>query len=152
MHYKLLLYDYKKLKTRLFLSIIPFVLFLFSIIYLLPHSLNRGIFVKIALLELLTIPLYFFLLLRRIYFKETILLNTVSIISEKFGEIRMSDIKKMKFETYKGLRIRLYLKNGLIVGISPFNQFKSDASRQFNEFYVELKLKYEAIQSSNIKS
>lgn len=143
MHYKLLLYDQKKLMTRLLLTIIPCVLFLPSIILVLPASLNKEILSIIIILYILIILATLFLSLKGLFSKETIEVQTTSFVSKKFGEISLYDVKKMKFETYKGLRIRLYLKNGLVLGISPFNQFKSNAAHQFMEFYHGLKLKYE---------
>lgn len=134
--------------TRLLLVMITCVLFLPTIILILPHNLNKEILVTVLIIGILIIPTTIFLSIKGMYSKETVILQTTSFISEKYGEINLYDIKKMKFETYKGLRIRLYLKNGLVLGISPFNQFKSKASREFIEFYKELELKNKTIANS----
>ena len=136
--------------TRMLLIMITCILFLPTIILILPHNLNKEILATVLIIGILIIPITIFLSIKSMYSKETVLLQTTSFISEKYGEINLHDFKKMKFETYKGLRIRLYLKNGLVLGISPFNQFKSKAIREFIEFYKELELKNKTIANSRL--
>lgn len=143
MHYKVLLYDYKKLMTRLLLTIIPCILLLPTIILILPDNISKGILSIVLISGALMIPLTMFISLRNLYSKETIELQTTMLISKRYGEINLNDLKKVKFETYKGLRIRLYLTNGQIIGLSPYNQFKANANKTFIEFYKDLKIRME---------
>ena len=136
--------------TRLLLTIIPCILILPSIILILPNTISKEILVFVLISGVLIIPITVFLSIRGIYSKESVELHATILISKKFGKIKLYDLKKVKFETYKGLRIRLYLKNGLILGISPYNQFKTKASKEFLEFYNVLRLKNETIANTRL--
>lgn len=138
MHYKLLLYDYKKLMTRSLLTIIPCILLLPTIILSLPKNTSKDFFTFILIVGVVLIPILIYLSIKSQYSKETVEMKNASLITVKYGEIHLKDISKIKFETYRGLRIRLYMNNGLVIGISPFNQFSSKASEQFSSFYLEL--------------
>lgn len=139
MHYKLLLYDNDKLITRLLLTMFPSIIIPPFFITLLPKGIGIIIFASIFIAIILLGILLTHLSLKNLYSKEIVEINASSIITKKFGEIPLNDIYEIKLKTYKGYRILLYLNNGLVIVISPFEQFKSDAIQQFEEFYKELK-------------
>ena len=124
--------------TRLLLMLIPCILLPPSIILLLPKNISKDLFTVILIVGVLLIPILIYLSIKSQYSNETVEIKNSSLMSVKYGEIHLKDISKIKFEAYKGYRIRLYLSNGLVIGISPFNQFSSKSSHQLNEFYIEL--------------
>jgi hypothetical protein len=115
---------------------------------ILPDTITKEILAIVFISGVLMVPIVMFISVRSLYSKEIIELQNTMLISKRYGEINLNDLKKVRFETFKGLRIRLYLKNGLVLGISPYNQFKTDASKTFLDFYKELKLKYESIANT----
>lgn len=94
------------------------------------------------------IPLIMFVSIKSVYSKETIELKNDSFSSKKYGEVKLEDIKKLKLESYKGLKLRIYIKNGFVLGISPYSQFKTKADKEFMNFYIEFVKKYNNVANT----
>lgn len=141
MHYKLRLYDFRKMMKRVLYISFVFILYFPCIILLLPKNFVNEFFVVFLISGVSLFPLSIFIALKNVYFNETIELCADSLVSRKFGEVKFDDLEKISFNAYRGLSVRLKLKNGFILGISPYSEFKTHASKEFLEFYTELQSK-----------
>jgi hypothetical protein len=94
-----------------------------------------------------------FLIIRKTYFIDEILLKKDCIRIPKIGEIKFLEIQKIKTFSYRGYKtFYIKLKNGDKIAIGPFNNFSTEACRIFEEFMEEFKNCFQEVSKKSFNN